>query len=283
MNTGNAARILVIEDNETNRELMMYLLRAFGYETLEAVDGEEGVEAARRERPDLIVCDIHLPKLDGYGVNRQLKLDDGLRNIPVIAVTALAMVGDRDKILAAGFDGYVSKPIAPETFVENIEKHLPPDLRSRAKQRTIETPVRTENEFRNDVFPGSLGTIVVIDDVPANLDFACSTLKPFGYAVLTARSVDEAMALTYEKKPALFLCDLHMYPKSGLDLLSQTKTNPALQNIPVVIISSSGSGRHDRSESLACGAANFIRRPVEPQVLLSEIAQTLKKWRAPCA
>ena len=111
------ARVLVIEDNRTNLELMSYLLTAFGHEVLTAADGEEGLEVARRCLPELIICDVQLPKLDGFGVAAQLKSHPALKTIPLLAVTALAMVGDRDKLLAAGFDGYLSKPIDPETFV----------------------------------------------------------------------------------------------------------------------------------------------------------------------
>src|SRR5437868_1108483 len=104
-------RILVIEDNPTNLELMTYLLNAFGHTTLSASDGEEGVEVALRTRPDLILCDLALPKLDGFGVARRLKADPDLKDVPLIAVTASAMVGDRDKVIAIGFDGYITKPI----------------------------------------------------------------------------------------------------------------------------------------------------------------------------
>jgi CheY-like chemotaxis protein len=119
------ARILVIEDNPTNLELMTYLLRAFGHEPLTAGDGEAGVDAALRERPDLVLCDLEMPRLDGYGVVRRLKADPALRHIPVVAVTASAMVGDRDRVIATGFDGYISKPITPETFVAEVEAFLP--------------------------------------------------------------------------------------------------------------------------------------------------------------
>jgi CheY-like chemotaxis protein len=117
-------RILIIEDNATNMELMVYLLKAFGYDPLLAGDGEVGIKLAREELPDLIVCDVHLPKLDGYGVAAFLKANAALAVIPVIAVTALAMVGDREKLLAAGFDGYIEKPIEPEIFVSQIEAFL---------------------------------------------------------------------------------------------------------------------------------------------------------------
>jgi CheY-like chemotaxis protein len=118
------ARILVIEDNPGSMELMVYLLEAYGHTPLAAYDGEAGVETVLRERPDLVICDIHLPKRDGYGVLREIRRHAELRHIPVIAVTALAMVGDRENLLAAGFDGYLSKPIVPETFVEQVESFL---------------------------------------------------------------------------------------------------------------------------------------------------------------
>ena len=124
------AKILVIEDNPTNLQLMTYLLQAFGHTPLEAVDGETGLELIRHEAPDLILCDIHLPGTDGFGVAKQLKSHPAFSKIPLVAVTALAMVGDRDRILSAGFNGYITKPIAPETFVDQVEAFLPPNLHS---------------------------------------------------------------------------------------------------------------------------------------------------------
>jgi CheY-like chemotaxis protein len=117
-------RILVIEDNPANLELMVYLLDAYGHQTMTAHDGLGGLALARRERPDLIICDVHLPGLNGYGVIAILKSEPTLCSIPVIAVTALAMVGDREKLLTAGFDGYISKPVEPERFVGVIEQFL---------------------------------------------------------------------------------------------------------------------------------------------------------------
>lgn len=119
-----SARILIIEDNPTNLDLMTYLLNAFGYTTLTAQDGEEGLEVTRQEVPDLIICDIQLPTMDGREVARRLKSHPQLQQIPLLAVTALAMVGDRARLLAAGFDGYIAKPLSPETFVEEVEKFL---------------------------------------------------------------------------------------------------------------------------------------------------------------
>lgn len=121
------ARILIIEDNRENMELMVYLLRAFGHMVLEAVEGEAGIKLAKYGPIDLILCDLQMPGMDGYEVVRRMKVN--LSSIPMIAVTAYAMVGDRDKVLAAGFDGYIPKPINPETFVGEIEAFLPPQAR----------------------------------------------------------------------------------------------------------------------------------------------------------
>src|SRR5439155_21666443 len=115
------ARVLIIEDNLANLYLMTYPLVAFAHVPLTTQYGEERLAAARRETPDVIVCDIQLPGIDGYSVARQIKAEAALRAIPVVAVTALAMVGDREKALASGFDGYVSKAIDPETFVADVE------------------------------------------------------------------------------------------------------------------------------------------------------------------
>jgi CheY-like chemotaxis protein len=119
-----AARVLVIEDNRPNLELITYLLRAFGHTALESRDGVEGLEVMRRERPDLVVCDIELPKLDGFELAGRAKADESLRAIPLVAVTALAMIGDRQRALKAGFDGYIPKPIDPESFVSQLEHFL---------------------------------------------------------------------------------------------------------------------------------------------------------------
>lgn len=117
-------RILVIEDNEQNLYLATFLLEKSGYEVLAARDGQEGIDKACRERPDLIVLDMELPIIDGYEVARRLKKMPECKAIPIVAVTSFAMVGDREKILAAGCQAYIEKPINPETFVQEIERYL---------------------------------------------------------------------------------------------------------------------------------------------------------------
>jgi len=117
-------RILVIEDNQQNLYLATFLLESNGYEVVAARDGQEGIDKACQEQPDLIVLDMQLPVIDGYEVARRLKKIPECEAIPIVAVTSFAMVGDREKVLAAGCQGYIEKPINPETFVQEIERHL---------------------------------------------------------------------------------------------------------------------------------------------------------------
>src|ERR1051325_3087355 len=114
------ARMLVIEDNPTNLELMTYLLTAFGHHAISARTGEEGIRLATERPPDLILCDIHLPDINGFEILTRLRGMDALTRVPIVAVTASAMAGDREDVLARGFDGYMSKPIVPETFVADV-------------------------------------------------------------------------------------------------------------------------------------------------------------------
>jgi two-component system, cell cycle response regulator DivK len=120
------ARILIIEDNPQNRYLASFLLQQRGHEVIAAGTGADGLELAQKHRPDLILLDIQLPGMDGHEVARILKKDPNMKAIPVIAVTSYAMVGDREKCLEAGAEGYIEKPINPESFAVEVEKFLIP-------------------------------------------------------------------------------------------------------------------------------------------------------------
>ena len=118
-------RILIIEDQEDNRAILRDLLASVGYDFIEAVNGAEGVVAAERERPDLILMDIQLPLLDGYQATRQIRQNPALREIPIIAVTSYALSGDETKALAAGCNAYVTKPYSPRQLLARIREYLP--------------------------------------------------------------------------------------------------------------------------------------------------------------
>jgi len=117
-------RILVVEDNETNIYLISFILRKNGYEVTEARTGEEGVELAIKDKPDLIIMDIQLPGIDGLEATRKIRESEADGEVPIIALTSYAMTGDRERALKAGCTGYIEKPINPDTFISEIKKYL---------------------------------------------------------------------------------------------------------------------------------------------------------------
>lgn len=116
--------VLLIEDNAQNSYLTTFLLESQGFAVVSASDGAAGIKLAQQALPDLILLDIQLPMMDGYAVARALRAIESLKLTPIIAVTSYAMVGDREKCLAAGCNGYIEKPINPETFVAEVSTFL---------------------------------------------------------------------------------------------------------------------------------------------------------------
>lgn len=117
-------RVLIIEDNAANMTLATFLLQSAGHSVLRATDAETGLTLARSQQPDLVLMDIQLPGMDGLEATALLKSDESTHGIPVIALTALAMKGDEERIRAAGCDGYIAKPIAYKDFLATIATHL---------------------------------------------------------------------------------------------------------------------------------------------------------------
>ncbi|MBL4919297.1 response regulator [Szabonella alba] len=115
---------ILIEDNEQNRYLATFLLEGRGFKVIAAVDGISGIELARTTRADVILLDIQLPRMNGHDVARALRGIPDLNSVPIVAVTSYAMVGDREAVLAAGCNGYIEKPINPETFVDEVLAHI---------------------------------------------------------------------------------------------------------------------------------------------------------------
>jgi len=117
-------KVLVVEDNETNMYLCSRILKSGGYEVIPATSGEEGIELAIKEKPDLILMDIQLPDMDGLEAVKRIRESETDGKIPIIALTSYAMTGDKEKALSAGCTGYIEKPINPATFLNEIEKFL---------------------------------------------------------------------------------------------------------------------------------------------------------------
>ena len=119
------AKILLVEDNEMNRDMLSRRLQRRGYEVIVALDGQEGIEKVEAEKPDLVLMDLSLPRVDGWEATRRLKASDDTRSIPVIALSAHAMTGDRERALDAGCDDYDTKPIELPRLLGKMEALLP--------------------------------------------------------------------------------------------------------------------------------------------------------------
>ena len=115
------SRILLVEDNPTNLELLRYLLQHRGHEVCSATNGEDGAEMVASQRPDIVLCDLRMPRVDGYGLLERVRADPALDEVVVVAVTAYSMPDDHRRVREAGFDGHLTKPIQPETFATQVE------------------------------------------------------------------------------------------------------------------------------------------------------------------
>ena len=265
-----SARILVVDDNATNLELMLYLLRAFGHTVKGANDGLAGLEEATTGAYDLVLCDILMPGIDGYEFARRVKGESRTQNVRLVAVTALAMVGDRERILSAGFDGYIAKPIDPESFVMRVDAFLPEEWRSVASRNVRSaSPQSAQNVSSGPV-------ILAVDDVQVNLDVMGGALRPFGFVVVEATNVEDAYHRARERKPAIILCDVHMKGGDGFDLIQKIKADPELQDVPFLFVSSTAWRTSDHNRGLELGAEKFLLRPIEPAQLLEEIERALR-------
>jgi diguanylate cyclase (GGDEF)-like protein/PAS domain S-box-containing protein len=257
-----SARILIIEDNATNMELMVYLLTAFGHTPLSASDGVSGVDKARDMRPDLIICDVHLPKLDGYGVVEALKRDPATRAIPVLAVTALAMVGDRERLLAAGFDGYIAKPIEPDTFVAELEPFLP--------KGGGEAPAT-----HGGAPPGQRATILIVDDHVLNREFLMTLLGYGGHRLIEAANGVEGLKMVETERPDLVISDILMPNMDGYEFVTRLHGNPATAELPVIFYTATYREREATQLAQSCGVRWVLPKPSDPEVILRTVHEAL--------
>ncbi len=124
MNMDEKKKVLIVEDNDLNQKLFVDLLEAHGFVTVHTRDGNEVVELAQKEQPNLIIMDIQLPNISGIDVIKQIKKTPVIKNIPILAVTAFAMQDDEEQILATGCEGYLAKPISIEPFIETVKHYL---------------------------------------------------------------------------------------------------------------------------------------------------------------
>ena len=268
---GPGARILVVEDTPYSLQLMTYLLTAHKHTVIEAVTGEQAIELASATAPDLVVMDLQLPGIDGYETLTALRSIPDRAAIPVIAVTSFAMVGDRDRALDAGFDHYMTKPIEPESFVEEISTRLPEPLRRGYPPPGTEPASPPGPAGGRNGHDG--GDVLVLDDSFINQTLLRSILEPHGYRVRTASTVNEAIEAVAAARPDLVLSDVHVGRQSGVELLSHLRTVPVFTVVPFAFLSATTDWQ---DPVLDDGHTPFIRRPIEPAALLDEVKALLR-------
>ena len=245
-----ATKVLVIEDDPDIAFLLQLHLSGDGREVLTAGRGDEAIEVARRERPDLITLDIMLPDMDGFAVLDELKADPVTKEIPVVVISVLP---DRGECLRLGAVDYVTKPIDEQRLLRAVRKVL-----------------------------ARRGTVLVVDDDKDTLSLMREILRTNGFGVRTTSRGLRALRVASEVRPSLILLDLHMEDIDGQAVLKRLKDDPTTQDIPVIVLTGSTIiDNAKRQKVLALGAARFMSKPFSVGELMEEIEVVLGEGGRP--
>jgi two-component system cell cycle response regulator len=254
--------ILVIEDNEKNLKLFRTLLEANNFRVLEALDAERGFELLRRELPDLVLMDIQLPGMNGYEATQKIRNDPSFSHIPVLALTAYAMQGDREKAIMSGCDGYISKPIDTRAFIENIEIFF----EGRADPAAV-------NQLTT--IPSLKRKILIVDDEPRNRKVLQAMLPEERFDTLTADNGEEGLAQAFAEHPDVILLDIMMPGIDGFEVSRRLKQDDRSKNIPIILVTALDEV-DSRIDGLEAGAEEFLSKPVRPVELLARVSSMLQ-------
>jgi two-component system, cell cycle response regulator len=305
-----AKLILVIDDSRAERLKATALLEAQGFAVLTASDGEAGISTAQRAQPDLILCDTQMPNLDGFAVARCLKQERATQHIPLVALTALEMIGDRHAMIYQLFDASLPKPVEPAKLVHQIQfvldrgARLPrpaplprppsvplhrqvwptPPAQSGAARTAGSAPVAAGQPSSTPVVDEAAGhspRILMIDDSGVNIDLFARCMEIEGYETIPCMKSEDAEDLARKYRPDLVVCDIMMPHRDGFAVLVAFKSHPELRKIPFAIITSSLWPERDREIVSRLGACKFIHRPIDPPLLTAEIAELLERNRRP--
>ncbi|MEW6278488.1 MAG: response regulator, partial [Candidatus Eremiobacterota bacterium] len=234
---GLGRRVLVVDDEVNIRRFLRHVLELEGYQVVEARTGEEALELALKDRPDLICLDVFLPDVNGLEILTRLKARPETRGIPVIIIS---IVEDQEKLFRLGAADFLAKPIDKERLLERV------------------TYLMTwSNEAEND--------LLLVDDDPAVLAALNAVFQSRGYRVRTAAGGEEALAMVRASRPDLILLDLKMPGVTGHDVLTEIKKDPATASIPIVILTA--APRDDRTRALGMGANTVLTKPFSEKEL----------------
>ncbi len=252
--------VLVIEDNEKTLKLFRALLEANDHRVLEAKDAESGLALLDQEKPDLILMDIQLPGMDGHTATSMIKKNPEVRDVPVLALTAYAMQGDREKALAAGCDGYISKPIDIQGFLDQIALFLDEKVRGEIFQSRRLPPYRKR--------------ILIVDDEPRNVKLLDAMISD-KFDVIAAGSGEEALNLAGSDHPDVILLDVMMPGLDGFEVARRLKADAELKDIPIIMVTAL-TDKENKLAGLASGAEEYLNKPVRRIELLARINSMLR-------
>ncbi len=245
-----SATILVVDDNPTNLKLASDVLEFEGYNILKAVDAEEAQVVLAATLPDLILMDIALPGMDGLTLTRKLKAEERTRGIRIVALTAFAMIGDDQKALEAGCDGYITKPIDTRKLPDQVAGFL-----ARAGGQS----------------PGNCLKILVIEDHAVELKLADLVLSTAGHQVMAVGTAEQAFAAIQAARPQVILLDIELPGMDGLTLLRKLKADPATRGIRVVAVTSYPE-RYSRAAAQAAGCDAYLMKPINTRELSAQLS-----------
>ncbi len=254
------ATVLVVEDNPANMKLAVLLLKSAGHTVLCATDAEAGLTLARDARPGLILMDIQLPGIDGIEAISLLKRNEATRGIPIIALTALAMKGDEERIRAAGCDDYIAKPMQYKEFLAAVAGQL-------GRVMSASAPANPA---------GGAARILLVDDEDDNREVLELVLAWEGFEISQASSGREALAKVARQAPDLILLDLMMPEMTGYEVLETLKADPATRAIPVMMVSAI-TDPGVKARALAAGAESFLSKPIDRDDLVQRVGALLRK------
>jgi DNA-binding response OmpR family regulator len=267
-------KILLVEDNELNQDMLSRRLMRRGFEVVFATDGATGVSMASSEQPDLILMDMSLPVMDGWEATQSIKSNPHTASIPIIALTAHAMVGDHDRAMAAGCDDYDTKPVELARLLQKIDALLA----TATQNKEIVSPPLPTAPLPVHIPQSSETTehrILIVDDNEMNRDMLSRRLNRAGYAVLMAEDGEAGLSLIMEQSVDLILLDIMMPGISGLDVLQQIRQSYSQVQLPIIMATAKDES-DDVVKAFELGANDYVTKPIDLPVLLARIKMHLR-------
>ncbi len=253
--TTRARKLIVLaDDSPLIHRHTVPILEDEGYEVVSAADGAEALELVRGRAPDLVITDVEMPRLDGYGLCKALKADAATAHLPVLICSTLGEAADLERGFDAGADDYLVKPVLPEELTTRVRALVAGSL------------------------PASRERILVVDDSPAQRHYVADCLARQGFEITTAENGKVALERAQQVRPALIVSDYEMPVMSGFELVHALRRDPELRQVPVIMLTARDSKR-DMAQMRAAGASAYLVKPFAQDKCVAMVERTLAERR----